>query len=190
MLSPEEKLSRKKARQLSHAQAKENTRIDSLKNQKPVRSLVISIEWRKSRMWGTNPHASVAIYYHDGLYTSQDGFTCGGCGYDKESTVIAEIFNQFLAYKLFQHVKKTRQKWVNNDGKKPLNYPYGISIRKYKAGENLDGIMYPEIDSRYFSDAIGTDCYYAIARAIGGTFEHTASGKSFDVFTYTDRVKK
>lgn len=63
--------------------------------QKPVKSIGIMIEWKKSRMWGRNPHLSAHVEYMDG---TGEWFkaTCGGCGYDKESTVIADAFNRFL----------------------------------------------------------------------------------------------
>ncbi len=163
MLTAEEKEARKQARHQARQVEKNRARIETEKNQKPVKNLTISIEWKKSRTWGHNPHAEARVEFHDGTYTRRDGYTASGCGYDKESTVIAAVFNDFLLYKL----------WAITDfqGK-----PYGISAGNY------DGREY-----RSYEGGIGTSCYDSISRFIGGTFEHVASGKSFDVYRYTDK---
>jgi hypothetical protein len=120
-------------------------------------------------MWGNNPWASAKVEYHEsnehgrfGRYP--DMAHASGCGYCKESTVIADVFNAFLRYKLHDPEAQKREK------------PYGAAPG------------YSEPDLRY-EGGIGTNCYYDIAKYIGGTFEHVASGKTFDVYRYTDGVK-
>jgi hypothetical protein len=66
-------------------------------------------------------------------------------------------------------------KWKEVDGA-----PYGVSAGSYK-----DDFDIP-VEYRHFDGGIGTNCYYAISEFIGGKFEHTASGKTFDVYTYKD----
>ena len=170
MKSQEEKQAARLARQELRRQAKETARIDSEKNQKPVKELTITIEWRKSRMWGSNPHASVQVIHHDGTYDRKDGYTCSGCGYDKESTVIAMAFNDFLKYKLWNMTRDQIKGGHGSLDNGPA--PYGIS-------------SYSE-ESRGYAGGIGTSCYYGIAKFIGGKFDHVAGGKAFDVFKYTD----
>jgi len=156
-LTPEQKSANIEARRAARAAAKEAARIEAEKNQKPVKQIKFTIEWKKSRTWGSNPHLEARIEHWDGTYSYATA-TASGCGYDKESTVIADIFNQFLKYKLYQ----------------PLvpELPYGIYISQW----------------RHYSGGIGTDCYYKIAEAIGGKFEHIASGKTFDAYEYTDNT--
>ena len=160
-------------RRIEKQQAKETSRIENEKNQKHVKELTITIEWKKSRMWGSNPHAIAEVEYYPiegkNTFTRENGFTASGCGYDKESTVISQVFNCFLKYKL----------WARN--KEELNEkngaPYGVN--------QWDGSK-EYAEHRYYGDGIGTSCYYRIAEYIGGKFEHIASGKTFDVFKYTD----
>ena len=166
-LTIEQKEANKLARKQARIEAKNTARIESEKNQPEIRELKITIEWRKSRTWGSNPHAKAEVTYKDNTagewktgFFRQEGFTCSGCGYDKESTVIAEIFNEFLRYKL----------WKVTGGKKD-SFPYGAYIRP---------------DHVSFSGGIGTSCYYNIAEALGGKFEHIASGKTFDVYKYSE----
>ncbi len=161
-LSPEQKTANKLARQQAKTAAKNVARIESEKNQKPVQSITISIEWKKSRMWGSNPQCNATVIHKDGSYST--GYaTCSGCGYDKESTVIADIFNNFLKYKLYGEFKPT-------DRDMDTGLPYGIYTGEY----------------RHFSGGIDTSCYYSISEAINGKFERISSGKTFDVYKYTD----
>lgn len=49
----------------------------------------INVNWKKSATWGANPTAESWTNY--GYFESS---SIGGCGYDKESTATAEVFNQ------------------------------------------------------------------------------------------------
>lgn len=48
----------------------------------------ISVDWVRSRTWGNNPHAEART--NAGTFSG----TASGCGYDKESTAIADALNQ------------------------------------------------------------------------------------------------
>jgi hypothetical protein len=172
-LTEEEKDARRKARKEERRIEAEAKRIEAEKNQKPVKELTISIEWKKSRTWGSNPHAMAEVLFHDGTFERRGGFTASGCGYDKESTVIAEIFNDFLLYKLYRDDLPTEPKYWDNGEK--VSKPCGVTIRG---------------DWKSYEDGIGTSCYPRIAEYIGGRFETIASGKTFDVFKYTDGIKE
>lgn len=165
-------------------------KIEAKKGQKPVSNITIEIEWSRSRTWGHNPHATARVNYKDGTYITQQGFKASGCGYDKESSVIADIFNTFLSYKLYRPMKKTHKSYYGFDGQFKMSLPYGIAIHKHKKFTGANGDIYPKSESRYFEGAIGTDCYYDIANAIGGKFEHTANLHHADCFVYTDKSKK
>jgi hypothetical protein len=166
-MTTEEKLSRAESRKQARKEEKERLLYESEVNQLKVDSIIISIEWKRSRTWGSNPHAVADVRFKDGqaqMYVRVEGFTCSGCGYDKESTVIAGVFNAFLKYKLHEKGDLT-------------GHPYGIGNyhnenRKYK--------------HVYYEGGVGTSCYPRIAEYIGGKFEKVASGNSFDVWKYTD----
>lgn len=171
-LTEQEKQERREARKAARQAAKESARIEAERNQKPVKTITINIEWIKSRTWGYNPHAEAAVEYWDGSFERVQGFKCSGCGYDKESTVIAEIFNRFLKYKLYE-IEALDAKWTikhTPSDKRPR--PYGICIRNAW---------------RDYAEGIGTSCYSNISEYIGGAWEHLANGKSFDCYRYTDK---
>lgn len=167
-LTPEQKQANKEARKAARIAAATAARIEAERNQKPVKSLTITIEWRKSRMWGNNPTATGRIEYADGTYGTTAAARASGCGYDKESTVIASLFNECLVYKLWA-LSEEQIKGGHGDGDAG-KAPYGIN--RYD-------------DHRYYAGGIGTSCYYRICEYLGGTFAHTASGKTFDVYTAT-----
>ena len=164
-LTEEQKAANKAAREAT----KEAERIEREKNQKPVKSLKITIEWRKSRTWGSCPHAEAVIVYHDGTSERRGGYTASGCGYDKESTVIAEIFNDFLKYKLWEIYIAQLANKEDPDGQRAQ--PYGVTNGEYY---------------KYYNGGVGTSCYYAISEYIGGKLVNVASGKTFDVYEYTE----
>jgi len=155
----------RKVRKMDREREERREDIARHKAQKPIKSIVIRIDWHRNYTWGNNPNASATVEYRDGSTGWAEGFKCSGCGYDKESTVIAQIFNVYLKYKLYR--------------KRPGEKPYGITL--YKKSERW-GLP-------YYDGGIGTSCYYAISDYIGGKFEHIDSGKTYDVYKYTDRRK-
>jgi hypothetical protein len=132
-------------------------------SQKPVQSFSITIEWKKSRTWGANPHAYADVIYKDGTRGQTKTYKASGCGYCKESTVIADIFNELLKYRLYE--------FTAND-----KLPYGIRIWESELGTR-----------RYYEGGVGASCYYSISEKIGGELKKLASGKSFDVYHFDSK---
>ncbi len=157
-LTAEQKEANKLARAEARAEAKRIAKIEKEKNQKPVKEIRFSIEWKKSRIWGYNPHLIAECYHKDGTYTRVEA-KASGCGYDKESQVIADAFNVLLKYKLYEYDEANADKM-----------PYGVRIGSYKG----------------YSGGIGVSCYYSIGEFIGGKFEKVASGKTYDAYKYID----
>ena len=136
---------------------KEDNMINGYIYQKEVERVRIEIEWKKSRTWGANPHATAYVHYKNHDYEILTA-TCSGCGYDKESTVIAQIYNKIFKYKLYKIQKNAAKKKKN---------PYGIYWSEFEP---------------YFEGGIGTSCYYAITKYIGGKFEDVAHTKHDDIY--------
>ena len=151
-LTQEQKESNKLERQEKRLIEKRLKAIELQKNQSPIKSLKINIEWSKAG----NPTCTAWAFYENDKSSQVFTSRAGGYGYCKESTVIAEIFNYTLAYKLYQIDQA-------------ISKPYGIN--------EYDG-------KKYFAGAVGTSCYYGIGEYLGGTFTKVASGKTFDAFTF------
>lgn len=166
-------------RKLNNKIKKELAIVEAHKKQKPVKELTIKIEWKRSRTWGNCPRAEATVSFKDGSFERKEGYYASGCGYDKESTVIAEIFNDFLRYKLYE--KRKLKSTINGE---KVNHPYGVSY--YDGKEQTPDPERGYIRKPLFNGGVGTSCYYAISQFISGNFEHIASGNTFDVYKYTD----
>ena len=129
-----------------------------------VLRLRIHVQWKKSATWGRNPHAHYSCHFQDGTYQSGDE-TCGGCGYDKESTVIARIFDSCVSGMLW---RKTRKKSSLKDK------PYGVNMGWFP---NFEG-------------GVGTNCYITITQWLGGQWERVDYGKDYDSYEITFPAKK
>lgn len=168
-------------RKIANKIKNQDKEIEAQKNQKPVRSLTIKIEWKKSRTWGYCPRAEAEVHFKDGTFERKEGYYASGYGYDKESTVIVEIFNDFLRYKLYQKRKLA----ASINGEK-TDHPYGVY---YYGGGTVKNSNSSDwyLSRPSFNGGVGTSCYYKIGEFIGGRFENIANGKSFGVFQYTDK---
>lgn len=147
-------------RQINNRLKKEELIENDEKNQAPVQEMTINIEWKKSRTYGFCPSASATIKHKDGRNTRVDGYKASGCGYDKESTVVAQICNDTLKYLLWN---------VNTDDRQKAPY----------------GVRFNDEFSHYFEGGVGVECYYKIIEFLGGKFEKVASGKTFDSYKIT-----
>ena len=177
-LSEEQKEANRKLREHN----KELQKIIDEKNQSPVKEMTITIEWKKSRTWGANPHCQGAVEFHNGRFKRSPIYTASGCGYDKISTVVADVFNAYMKYKLWDKSIEQCER-ADYNWKKVKKAPYGIHAGIYKNNDL-------PIEYRHFDGGIGISCYTAISEFIGGTFENVASGNMFNVFKYTDDETK
>lgn len=131
-----------------------------------LQSIDISVEWKKNRTWGMNPTATVKAWTKK--YNPETGTgTASGCGYDKESSAIAEALNLCpsilrplyqLADDLHGDQKQYREK---------IGYGTGYDVLPY------------------FEGGVGISCYPSIFEKISYIMKNVASGKTFDVYTVT-----
>ena len=87
---PAEMSAKMKAKAARIETALMNKRLDKVTAAEAVElpdGVSISVEWKKSRTWGANPHATAYA-----AFTVTKG-SASGCGYDKESAAIAAAFN-------------------------------------------------------------------------------------------------
>lgn len=131
-------------------------------------SLKISIEWKKSRMWGNNPTAECwYTYKKDGNTHSNyvKSGSIGGCGYDKGSTAVAQCLNQ--VNEILKPLYKAKNESPLSNNNDFLGYGTGYGVL-------------PSIEG-----GVGVSCYPRIFEKVGLSFETVASGKTYDVYTLT-----
>ncbi|NBT48781.1 MAG: hypothetical protein EBT07_13365 [Actinobacteria bacterium] len=164
MTTTETKTTRKELNRAKRLQKE----VENHKAQKPIESLTITIEWKKSRTWGMNPHAEGRVVYKDG-YCATGTAKASGCGYCKRSTVIADLFNQFLRYKLHSPEVMTQ-----------TPTPYGIVTPR----------AHDHQFSPYYMGGIGEGCFQRISEYIGGNWESISWTKTCEVYRYTEGAQK
>lgn len=137
----------------------------------------ITMEWKRSQMWGNNPNAECWYSYKDAEGQYKSGYvvsgSIGGCGYDKGSTAVAKCLNQINEVLKPLYIAKNKvMKDITNNG------DFNRSLFGYGSGY---GIL-PSIEG-----GIGVSCYGAIFDSIGYKFSTQASGKTFNVYTITKK---
>lgn len=85
------KMKAKKAREEAKNTAKRLEALALAESCELPESISISVEFTRSRMWGSIPHATVTAEHRRTFGTAS------GCGYDKESAAIADAMNQHPA---------------------------------------------------------------------------------------------
>jgi len=148
---------------------REVSKIKAVENAGALLEVKISIEWKRSQMWGSNPKAECWASFinkdgnHDSIYVVSGSI--GGCGYDKQSTAVANCLNQINA--VLQPLYAIKDGSINSKNHELLGYGSGYGIL-------------PSIEG-----GVGVSCYPAIFNKIGYKFKTVASGKTYDVYTIT-----
>jgi len=163
----------RKEKAIYKAIEREVNKINTVANSGELISVKISVEWKRSQMWGSNPNAECWVYFinKDGNFDSHyfTSGSIGGCGYDKLSTAIANVLNQSNeVLKLLYTIKDGSEIIDNRKGNHTL-FGYGAG---YGILPNIEG-------------GVGVSCYNAIFNKIGFELKSVASGKTFDVFEIT-----
>jgi len=151
----------RKQKELSKTTAKGLDRLNTISEAGEVIDISISVEWKKSRMWGSNPSATANVHTTKGWFRFDSG-SIGGCGYDKQSTAVASVLNQCNA--LLNMMCKVKNERPTDSNRDVFGYGAGYGIT-------------PSIEG-----GVGVSCYPAIMETLGLTFKTVASGKSFDAY--------
>ena len=130
---------------------------------------VITIEWKKSRMWGSNPKA----YTNEG-FTSE---SIGGCGYCKLSTATAYALNSNLSILKLLYEKKNRD--IKNFKGKDKKNSYNREVLGYGSGYNV-------LPS--FEGGVGVRSHEIICEGVGLVMEQISDTNSTDVYLIKKKV--
>lgn len=149
------------------------SKINSIANAGELIEAKIEIEWVRNRTWGYNPKATCWASFRDkdGNRDSVmvESGTVSGCGYDKQSTAVANCLNQIKEVLKPLYLLKDANPTNNNSNHELLGYGAGYGIL-------------PSIEG-----GVGVSCYPSIFDKIGFEFKTVASGKSFDCYSITKK---
>ena len=150
---------------------KQSEHINSIDTAGELIEVKISIEWKKSKIWGSNPKAEAWATFINKSGHTESLYVCsgsvGGCGYDKQSTAVANCLNQIkeVLKPLFS---------IKNDNIYIKNH----DLIGYGAGYGILPII---------EGGVGVNCYNRIFDKVGYNFTAIASGKNYDVYTITKK---
>lgn len=140
----------------------ENTLRSVFNATKKISEITIAVEWAKNRTWGLCPQATARVCYVDNTCDTFTSSRVTGCGYDKESTAVAQSLNQCSELlNLLYAIKDQRPTEKNHN------------IFGYGSGYGL-------LPS--FEGGVGVNCYDPIFQKIGYSFAGVSHGKTFDVY--------
>jgi hypothetical protein len=141
--------------------------MNNIANANEITEVRISVEWKKSRTWGNCPTATVEVFSKDSEgYSNRDEYItkASGCGYDKESSVVGQAFNQseILLKIAYDAIEK------DIDSK-----PYGLN--EYESGVS-------------FGQGVGMSCYRNMAKYFGLEWDEQ-HGNTWDFYKLTKSSK-
>lgn len=135
-------------------------------------SFIITVEWKKSYMWGSNPRA----YTNYGF----TGSSIGGCGYCKKSTATAEALNSCDAILRKMYCRKNKElgnpkkEYTEQNGMKGNSQNHiNVDILGYGSGH---GII-PR-----FSGGVGVSCHQRIIERLGMKWMNVSSTNNTNVY--------
>ena len=156
-------------RDLDKSYADKLHKLETASNAPTLEFVTINVEWKRSRTWGYNPHVT-AVTSEAETYTG----TASGCGYDKQSTAVAEALNASPAvlkmlYAAAENALAAGQRFAQDDHgnvtcRDVLGYGSGYSILPY------------------FEGGVGVSCFETIFSRCGYTFRQVANSKHFDAY--------
>lgn len=155
---------------LKHLEIVENT-----KDYSDDKEIIITLEWQKGSM-GAYQVKAFDNYGNDTERT-------GGFGYDKESTVTAQILNKHPEILKLLYLKK--EDYLNSNiplDNKPTDQN-GVNrvVLGYGSGYNI---------LARFEGGVGVSCHQKILENVGLKMEHISNGKKSDVYRIYKPSKK
>lgn len=140
-------------------------RIEEISNASDFKYSVCDIDWVRNSTWGYCPRGT----YRNG-YNFKNYRSITGCGYDKLSTLTANMFNEDLSLMKLVCNKLYRYNINKNNIQDELGYGIRISY----------GVP-------YFEGAVGIECHIKILKNLGLIAQHLDTRKT-DYITI-DRVR-
>lgn len=157
------KISREKAVELATKRAikqiekktdKKLTQLDCVLNAPDLTFISVSVRWVRSQTWGYNPHADIRT--NTGFFEG----SASGCGYDKESTAVANAFNKCNT--ILKELYTLKEKGLNEGKTNKSNTTCTGVNNRYICGYGSGYSVLP-----YFEGGVGVSCFWEILKKCG-----------------------
>lgn len=160
-------------REIDKSTARKMAALEKAEAAPDVQSVAIHVEWKRSRTWGYNPHASVVI---NAMNRYEGG--ASGCGYDKRTAAVGEALNQSAVIRRMLYQAKEK---ALAEGWRPENSAHSnAGCINYGAGY---GVL------PYFDGGVGMGSFEGVFNACGLRLVVRDEGKHYDSY-YFERVEK
>ena len=149
-------------REIEKAETADYKRIEEAAAAEELRSITITVEWKKSSVWGYNPTARVVVCgeKHAAVYYGK----ASGCGYDKGSAAISKALNCSPVVMRSLYIAENKRLTKKQSRRDALGYGSGYGVLPY------------------FEGGVGVSAFSVLFDKMGYEWENTASGDSFDVY--------
>lgn len=172
-----EKLSKHLINKSNKSLAEDLAQVDKIsKAQDLPNPFIITLEWKKSYMWGMNPRAHTNYGF--------EGSSIGGCGYCKTSTATAEALNSYdYIIKLLYFKEEKRLNFNDQQTKKNKIF----KTKEHKIKERREFLGYGSGHSILpsFCGGVGVNSHQNIIEKIGLKWMNVSSTKHTDVYMIT-----
>lgn len=138
------------------------TLCDELESIALVKEIKISVDWKRSQLYGLNPMAEVSAWTEKGEVYITKSRRVTGYGFCKLSTAVAEALNDNKAIMSIMHVCESE------------NLPYGVNA-------------FHRQPNAIFVGGVGVDCYFEVFDAIGLVCTEVSNADTFNSY-YIYRV--
>lgn len=161
----------RRMKELEKKHAAKLAKLDAAEAAPDVERIAIHVEWKRSRVWGYNPHAAVIINQSNRYEGS-----AGGCGYDKRTAAIAEALDQSAS--VLRMLYKAKEKALRAGYDPESAKKYGPESNRYCIAYGAGYGVLP-----YFEGGVGIESFYGVFEACGmKVTERNESGKHYDFY--------
>lgn len=147
--------------------AKEVDRLNAIfKDDREIKRIVVATDWRRGNMQSNQCKAEIKVTYTDYCTEIFKSDRTGGCGYDKESTAIADAFNRINAL-LKELALKANEAIEKGEGyREYIGYGCGYSTLPY------------------FEGGVGFNSQAGILNGLGYKMTHLHWTKTSDIYEF------
>lgn len=167
---------KRRLKEIDRETIKKLDKLLKAQNADELKSVSVSVSWKRSAYWGYNPTATVTI---NGIYQ----FTghASGCGYDKETAAVGEALNQSEI--ILKALYTTKEKALSKAPAKIRNNPESrnADLIHYGAGY---GVL------PYFEGGVGMTSFKGVFEACGLKCTHSNHTKTSDYYYFEVGAKK
>lgn len=174
---------RRRLKEIDRETIKKQDKLLRARDADDIKNVSISIEWKRSTVWGYNPTATATI---NGIY--QFTGTASGCGYDKRTAAVGAALNQSIIILKMLYTAK----------EKALATMPAEKIEAAKAGyasgceTNADFIHYGAGYGvlPYFEGGVGMTSFRGVFEACGLKCTHSHETKTTDYYYFEVEATK